>query len=159
LVMQSSLSSSPRMGAMVSLAGVALALIGFFLPMFVQSNPQIAGSAHPVYEWQTVTIGPELLTVVFTIIAALPVLAMLIILAISVATLLQVSTQPAWLKRVAAWGLAIQIFFEMAIFVLSLIGYARTDIAWGFAVIPIGFLLMLVGAWNLPNTARIPGNV
>ena len=40
-----SFSFSPRTGAIVSLAGVALILLGFFLPMFTQSNPQVAGSA------------------------------------------------------------------------------------------------------------------
>ncbi|HYU71887.1 MAG TPA: hypothetical protein VEL31_04320, partial [Ktedonobacteraceae bacterium] len=154
--MQSSLSSSPRMGAMVSLAGVALVLLGFFLPMFTQSNPQVAGSAHPVYEWQVVAIGPDLLTIVFTAVAALPLLGVLIILATSVAALLRVPLpQLVWLKRVAAaWGLTIQLFFEMIVFVLSLIGYARTDLAWGFVVVPIGFMVMFVGTLHLPLRPR-----
>src|SRR5256885_17089402 len=51
--MLSSLSSS-RVRAVVSLAGIALCLVGFFLPMFTESNPGVPGSAHPVYEWQVV---------------------------------------------------------------------------------------------------------
>jgi len=51
--MLSSLSSS-RIRAVVSLAGVALSIVGFFLPMFTESNPGVPGSAHPVYEWQVV---------------------------------------------------------------------------------------------------------
>jgi decaprenylphospho-beta-D-ribofuranose 2-oxidase len=51
--MLSSLSSS-RIRAVVSLAGVALSSVGFFLPMFTESNPGVPGSAHPVYEWQVV---------------------------------------------------------------------------------------------------------
>src|SRR2546430_11797261 len=48
--------SSPRIRAVVSLAGIALCLVGFFLPMFTESNPGVPGSAHPVYEWQVLTL-------------------------------------------------------------------------------------------------------
>jgi hypothetical protein len=54
------ISSSPRIGAMVSLAGVALTLLGYFLPMFTQSNPQVPGSAHGVYEWQAINLSSNL---------------------------------------------------------------------------------------------------
>src|SRR5205807_4311380 len=53
IAMLSSLSSS-RIRVVVSLAGVALSIVGFFLPMFIESNPGVPGSAHPVYEWQVV---------------------------------------------------------------------------------------------------------
>src|SRR5437016_3506673 len=104
-------SSSPRMGALVSLAGVALILLGFFLPMFTQSNPQVLGSAHPVHEWDFVPLRSGFpLFALFAVPAALPLLGMLIILATSVATLFGVSLpRLLWLKRAsAAGGLAIQ---------------------------------------------------
>lgn len=145
------MSSSSRNGAIISLVGVALIVFGLFLPMFTESNPQVPGSIHPVYEWQTVAFGPGQVTILFTIFAALPLLGMLIVLAISVATLFQVPLlRLVGLKRVAAaFGLAIQFFLEMIIFLISLIGYGRIDIAWGFVVILIGFIVMFVGTLPL----------
>ena len=143
--------SSSRNGAIVSLVGVALIVAGFFLPMFTQSNPQIPGSMHPEYEWQALNFGPSQVTIVFAVFAILPLLGMLIVLATSVATLFQMSlVRLAGLKRVVAtFGLVIQFLFEVIIFMISLIGYARTDIAWGFVVIPIGFIVMFVGTLPL----------
>ena len=86
--MLSSLSSS-RVRAVVSLAGVALCLVGFFLPMFTESNPGVPGSAHPVYEWQVVMrlASSSVLAGSF---AALSLLGVLIVLATSVAALFAV---------------------------------------------------------------------
>src|SRR3989442_5975678 len=88
--MLSSLSSS-RIRAVVSLAGVALSLVGFFLPMFTESNPGVPGSAHPVYEWQVVMklASSSVLAGSF---AALSLLAVLIVLASSVAAFFTVLT-------------------------------------------------------------------
>ncbi len=145
--MQSS-SSSPRMGALVSLTGVILILLGFFLPMFTQSNPQVPGSAHPVYEWQIVPVNSGFaLLALFAVPVALPLLGMLIILAASVAALFPVRLpRLIRLKRAAAGGgLAIQLVFDYFVFQLLSIGYARTDIAWGFVVMPIGFAITVIG--------------
>lgn len=147
--MQSS-SSSPRIGAMVSLAGVALILFGFFLPMFTGSNPQVPGSAHPAYEWQFVPVSSGFpLFALFGVPVALPLLGMLIVLATSVAALFRVPLpRLVWLKRAAAaWGLAIQLLFEVFVFLLAGIGYGRTEIAWGFVVVPLGFLIAVIGAF------------
>jgi hypothetical protein len=116
-------SSSPRIGALVSLVGVALVLLGFFLPMFTGSNPQVPGSSHPVYEWEFVPLSSGFpLFALFAVLAALPLLGMLIILATSVATLFGVSLpRLLWLKRAAAaWGLAAQLLFDA--FVLLIVG-------------------------------------
>src|SRR5712691_12350567 len=109
--MQSS-SSSPRIGAMVSLAGVALILLGFFLPVFTGSDPNIPGSAYPTYEWQ------DMITLVGSF---LPLLGMLIVLATSVAALFRVPLpRLVVLKRAAAaWGLAIQFLSEAFLLLLS----------------------------------------
>ena len=106
-----------------------------------------------VYEWQTMTIGSSLLTVVLTVLDALPLLCMLLVLTTSIATLFHVSLPLlVGLKRaVASWGLVIQFLFEIIIFVLSLIGYGRTDIAWGFVMVLIGFIVMLVGIFETPR--------
>src|SRR5258707_1234126 len=108
--MQSS-SSSPRSGALVSLVGVALILLGFFLPspaigtlvsvvgvvlmllgffltMFNLMRYPLQG---PVYEWQFDGDPSNVsLTVLFGVLAALPLLGMLIVLATSVAALFRV---------------------------------------------------------------------
>src|SRR2546428_545478 len=102
--MLSSLSSS-RIRAVVSLAGVALSIVGFFLPMFTESNPGVPGSAHPVYEWQVVMrlASSSVLAGSF---AALSLLGVLIVLATSVATLFAVCGPGlVLLKDLAAkWG-------------------------------------------------------
>ena len=142
------MQSSPRIGSIVSLMGVALIIIGFFLPMFTGSNPQVPGSAHPVYEWQTVSvIGSPLGLVVFSLLAALPLLGMLIVLGVSIMGLYRIhSPEIVFLKRsTAAWALAIQFLFDFFVYLISLIGYGLTVIAWGFVVVLIGFVVMLVG--------------
>ena len=143
-------SSSPRMGAIVNLAGVALILLGFFLPMFTESNPQVPGSAHPLYEWQIVPVNSGFpLFALFAVPVALPLLGMLIILATSVAALFSVPLpRLVGLKRTAAGGgLAIQLVFDFFVFQLISIGYARIDIAWGFVVVLIGFLITVIGTF------------
>ena len=108
------------MGAMVSLAGVGLFTLGFFLPMFTQSNPQVPGSAHPVYEWQALPYA------LLGSLAALPLLAMLIVLVTSLAGLSGVhSPRLVLLKRAATGcGLASQVLFDAFVFLLNSIGYA-----------------------------------
>src|SRR5947209_5321560 len=106
--MQSS-SSSPRIGVMISLAGVALIILGFFLPQLTQSNPQVPGSVHPVFEWEAVTaffVNPGLIALL-GFLAALPLLGMLIVLATSVAELFGVPLPRLVLLKcaAAAWGL------------------------------------------------------
>lgn len=147
-----SASSSSRPGAIINLAGAAIIIIGLFLPMFMQSNPQLPGSIHPIYEWQAVQISTNtLVTVLFGLGAALPLLAMLIILGTSVAALFRTQIQPpglVLLKRIVAIvGLVLQLSFETIIYLLSQIGYARTDISWGFIVMPIGFLVLVISAF------------
>ena len=44
--------SSSRIRAVVSLAGVGLSIVGFFLPMFTESQLDISGNAYPISEWQ-----------------------------------------------------------------------------------------------------------
>src|SRR5438067_6786532 len=137
--MPSSLSSS-RIRAVVSLAGVALCLVGFFLPMFTESNPGVPGSAHPVYEWQVVMrlASSSVLAGSF---AALSLLAVLIVLATSVAAFFTVfGPRLVLLKDLAAkWGLAIQLSFDFT--ALQILSSARIEIAWGFVVLLIGFMV------------------
>ncbi len=145
--MQSS-SSSPRSGALVSLVGVALILLGFFLPTATGSNPQIPGSAYPVYEWQFVGNPSNVsLMVLSSFVAALPLLGMLIVLAMSVAALFRVPLpRLVVLKRAAAtWGLALQLLFDAWVLFIAALGGAK--IALGFVVVPLGFLIMAIGVF------------
>jgi hypothetical protein len=133
-------------------------VLEFFLPMFTQSNPQVLGSAHPVYEWQAINVDPlnMSLTVLFAFLAALPLLGMLIVLGMSIAVLSRIHTQEYFihapeivsLKRVVTGGgLAIQLLFDVFVFQLFLIGNDRIDIAWGFVVVLIGFIVTVIGAF------------
>ncbi len=155
-------SSSARIGAVVSLVGVALIMLGFFLPMFTQSNPQVPGSAHPVFEWQAVTVDSLNLglTVLFGLLAALPFLGMILVFGTSSAALYHIHAPEHFihapaivsLRRVAAgWGLAIQLLFDVLVFQLFLIGYDRIDMAWGFVVVLIGFIVTVIGACVVPS--------
>src|SRR2546425_2877536 len=150
--MLSSLSSS-RIRAVVSLAGVALSIVGFFLPMFSESTPVVAGSAHPVYEWQVVMrlASSSVLAGSF---AALSLLGVLIVLATSVATLFAVfGPRLVLLKDLAAkWGLAIQLSFDFTVLQILSIGYARIEIAWGFVVLLIGFMVIFGSAVRFQTT-------
>ncbi len=156
--------SSPRIGALVSLAGVALIILGFLLPMFTQSNPQVPGSAHGVYEWQAINLSSNLIvTALFASLAALPLLGMLIVCGTSVAALYLLhspghfihSSPIVSLRRAAAgWGVGIQLLFDVLVFQLSLVGYARTDIAWGFVVVLVGFSISVIGAWIIPSPQK-----
>jgi hypothetical protein len=148
--MPSSLSSSSsRAGALVCLAGVALILLGFFLPLFTASNPQVPGGTHPVYEWQDIGYGFSLEFWLLGVFAALPVLGILIILTTSLAALFRVPfPQLVRLKRAAAGGgLALQLFLEIIVYVTSSIGYDSIEIASGFVVIPLGFLITMMGVF------------
>ena len=144
--MRSSFSSS-RVRAVVSLAGVALSLVGFFLPMFTESNPGVPGSAHPIYEWQVV-MRLASSSVLAGSLAALSLLGVLIVLATSVATLFAVcGPRLVLLKDLAAkWGLAIQLSFDFTVLQLLSIGSARIEIAWGFVVLLIGFMVIFGSA-------------
>src|SRR5712692_2581586 len=150
--MRSSLSSS-RVRAMVSLAGVALSLVGFFLPMFTESNPGVPGSAHPVYEWQVVMrlASSSVLAGSF---AALSLLGVLIVLATSVAILFTVyGPRLVLLKDLAAkWGLAIQLSFDFTVLQILSIASDRIDIAWGFVVLLIGFMVIFGSAVRFQTT-------
>ncbi len=158
--MRSSLSSS-RVRAMVSLAGVALSLVGFFLPMFTESNPGVPGSAHPIYEWQVVMRFASS-SVLAGSLAALSLLGVLIVLATSVATLFAVcGPRLVLLKDLAAkWGLAIQLSFDFTVLQLLSIGSARLEIAWGFVVLLIGFIVIFGSAVRFQKAGkRKPENV
>lgn len=150
--MRSSLSYS-RIRAVASLAGVALSLVGFFLPMFTESNPGVSGSAHPVYEWQVVTRLASTSVLVGSF-AALSLLAVLIVLATSVAALFAVfGPRLVLLKDLAAkWGLAIQFSFDFTVLQILSIGSARRAIAWGFVVLLIGFMVIFVSVVRLQTT-------
>ncbi|GAC1402632.1 MAG: hypothetical protein NVSMB49_18960 [Ktedonobacteraceae bacterium] len=158
-------SSSPRVGAMVSLVGVALLILGFCLPMFTQSNPQVPGSAHPVYEWQVVNDDPSSvgLTALLGFLAALPLVSMLVVFGTSIEALYRIHTPDHYVHAprivslrgaAAVWGLAIQLLFNVFTFQLLSIGYARTDIGWGFVVILMGFIVMVIGAFVVKSHQR-----
>src|SRR5947209_2187996 len=150
--MLSSLSSS-RSRAVISLVGVALSIVGFFLPMFTESNPGVPGSAHPVYEWQVVTRLASSSALAGSL-AALSLLGVLIVLATSVAALFAVcGPRLVLLKDLAAnWGLAIQLSFDFIVLQILSIGSARIEIAWGFVVLLIGFGVIFGNALHLQTT-------
>lgn len=150
--MLSSFSFS-RIRAVVSLVGVAISIVGFFLPMFTESNPAVPGSAHPVYEWQVV-IRLASSSVLAGSFAALSLLGVLIVLATRVATLFAVcGPRLVLLQDLAAkWGLAFQLSFDFAVLQVLLMGYARIEIAWGFVVLLTGSMVIFGSALRFQTT-------
>lgn len=146
------MKSSPRIGTLLSLAGVVLIIVGFFLPMFNESNPQVPGSIHPVYEWQAINVFliPTLM-VLFALLAALPLLGLLIVLIANGAELFGVSLpNSVLLKRVGAGcGLIFQLLFDVLLFSISGIGYGRVDIGAGLVVMLVGFMLVCIDAFPI----------
>ena len=153
--MLSSLSSS-RIRALVSLAGVTLSLVGFFLPMLNESAPPAPGHAHPLYAWQVIMRLAHT-SVLTTSLASLSLLALLIVLATSVAAFFTLfGPRLALLNDLAAkWGLAIQLSFDFTVLLLLSIGSARSEIAWGFVVLLIGFTVIFVSEMR-PQTIFTP---
>jgi len=143
-----SFSSSARIGAMVSLVGVALIILGFFLPS--------TGNPHNVFLYEFIpvlsasyyqTLGLRFLA---ALLDALPLLGMLIVLGRSLGELSgDHSPRLVWLKRVAAGGgLAIQIYLELPFFLnFVYFNLDNLDFAWGFVVVPLGFLVMAIGTF------------
>src|SRR5258708_29693419 len=131
-----------RLRALVSLGGGVLCLVGFFLPMFTESAPGVPGSAHPVYEWQVVTSLTSSSALAGSF-AVLSLLGVLIVLATSVATLFTAfGPRLALLNDLAAtWGLAVQLSLDFVVLQSLSMGAAHSDIASGFVLLLIGFLL------------------
>lgn len=136
-----------RTDALINLVGVALTLLGFFLPMFILHHV-------PVYEWQANQVSGNAtnvsLIIVFGILAALPLLGMLIIFVASVVTLLHLPLPPLTrLKYIsAAWGLATQLLFDF--FVLLIVG----DVFFGPIFLPLGLLCLGSAVYIVVATSR-----
>src|SRR5205823_3352315 len=88
---------------------------------------------------------------------ALSLLGVLIVLATSVAALFAVCVpRLVLLKDLAAkWGLAIQLSFDFTVWQLLSMGSARIEIAWGFGVLLIGFIVIFVSEVR-PQTTFTP---
>src|SRR5438132_9057982 len=86
--------------------------------------------------------------------AALSLLGVLIVLAISVATLFAVCRPRLVLVKdlAATWGLAIQLSFDFTVLQILSSGYASIEIAWGFVVLLIGFMVIFGNALRFQTT-------
>jgi hypothetical protein len=145
--------SSSRIRAVVSLTGVGLSIVGFFLPMFTESRPGVSRNAYPVSEWQVIMRFASS-SVLVSSFAVLSLLGVLIVLATSIAALFAVSGP--WLvllKDLAAkWGLVIQLSFDFTVLQILSIGSAHIQIAWGFVILLIGFMVIFVSTVRLQTT-------
>lgn len=106
-----------------------------------------------MYEWQVV-IRLASLSVLAGSFAALSLLGVLIVLATSVATLFAVrGPRLVLLQDLAAkWGLAFQLSFDFAVLQVLLLGFARIEIAWGFVVLLLGFMVIFGSALRFQTT-------
>lgn len=136
----------------LSLAGVLLVVVGLFLPMLLQHNPNLLPSTpyYRVYEW-TVVFNPSvpLFTLGFGIFAAIPLLSALLVLMNTVTMLLhRASLDLTRLSRVmAVIGLVVQGLFDLVVYMLLGVAYAQEFVGWGLPVMLLGFVIMVIGAW------------
>jgi FAD/FMN-containing dehydrogenase len=153
--MRSSLAPA-HIRAAIGAAGGALSVVGIFLPMFTESSPAVPGSAHPVYVWQVV-MGLASSSVLAGTLAVLSLLAALIVLATSAATVRAVSEPRLLLLNdlAATWGLAIQLSCDFIVLHVLSMGNAHREVAWGFVVPLIGFTVIFGSALRLQTTFTV----
>jgi decaprenylphospho-beta-D-ribofuranose 2-oxidase len=145
--------SPARLRALVRLAGGALCLVGLCLPILTESALGVPGSGQPLYEWQVV-LSLASSSVVASALAALSLLAVLLVLATSVATWFTICGPRLALANdlAATWGLAIQLSLDFLILHVLSLGNAQWEIAWGFVVPLVGFSLIFASAVRLKTT-------
>jgi FAD/FMN-containing dehydrogenase len=145
--------SLPRRRAVVGLAGSALCIVGFFLPMLTESVPGVPHSAHSVFEWQIV-LNLESASALASTLAVLSLLALLVVLGTSAATWFTAcGPRLTLLKDLAAtWGLAIQLSLDFLVLHVLSLGNAQTEVAGGFVIVLIGFSVILASAVRLQTT-------
>jgi FAD/FMN-containing dehydrogenase len=139
-----------RLRVILSLAGSALCIAGFFLPMFTENATGDLSSAYPVYVWQVVVaLGSA--SVVASALALLSLLAALIVLVASVATWFVVCGPRLSAMRdlAAMWGLVIQLSLDFLVLHVLSLGNTHWEISWGFVVALIGFSLIFASAVRL----------
>ena len=141
-----------RLRALARLAGGALCLVGLCLPILTESTLGVPGSGQPLYEWRVV-LSLASSSVVASTLASLSLLAVLLVLATSVATWFSIcGPRLALVNDLAAtWGL-IQLSLGFLVLHILSLGNAKWEIAWGFVVLLVGFSLIFASAVRLKTT-------
>jgi len=131
-------------GAIVSIGGVALVLLGFFLPMFfIPSN-----GGYQFIGWEWLSGG------YYGLLFAPPLLPVLLVLATSAARFFrELSTaMVAWRRVASIEGLIIQYMLGFYLFGIYSFGVAystgaKLDFGGGFVLVLLGFIVMSVGTF------------
>jgi len=131
-------------GAIVSIGGVALVLLGFFLPMFfIPSN-----GGYQFNGWEWLSGG------YYGLLFAPPLLPVLLVLATSAARFFrELSTaMVAWRRVASIEGLIIQYMLGFYLFGIYSFGVAystgaKLDFGGGFVLVLLGFIVMSVGTF------------
>lgn len=146
-----SLSRPSSVKMFLSLAGVLLIVVGLFMPMLLQHNPNLPPSTpyYRVYEWNVVfnNITNNFFILAFSVFAAIPLLSALLVLATTIAALLhRYSPSLTRLSSVmAVIGLVVQVLFDLVVYMLYGVAYAQEFIGWGLPVVLFGFVVMVIG--------------
>ena len=147
-------SSSLRVGAIISLLGVALIIVGvIFFPMFVISGGigNLTNAYYPRSEWFMVNDlfrDSSTLLPVLAVLFALPMVSMLFVLVTSIAAFFRELAPGVirWRRIAALAGLVIQ--FLLAAFTLILYSISlHVDFGIGFGLALLGFLVMSIGTF------------
>jgi hypothetical protein len=141
----------PRTGAIISLVGSVLVLIGvFFFPLIILSGGigNVNNAHYPKTELMIVhNLLPSIVGWV-GLLFVLPVLAVLFVLGTSIAALFQELSPGIIIARrvIAIAGFIIQILLSLAIYIIYSISL-HVDFAIGFVIILVGFVIAIVGTF------------
>jgi hypothetical protein len=135
------------LGAIISIGGVALVILGFFLPMFMASNGRYGGFQFS--EWELLTREGY-----YGLLFALPLLPVLLVLATSAARFFR-ELSPAmvtWRRVASIEGLIILCMVGLYLFGIYSFGVAYSsgamlDFGGGFVLVLLGFIVMSVGTF------------
>lgn len=135
--------------AWLFIVGAVFVIVGLlFLPMLNMYSSDLPQQVHAAFEWQIVSTlfyGAWATEAILIIIAVVPLVLSFIVLVLSISILRgksSLKTVPL-IWRLSLIGLIVQFVFSLLVHMLVEMG-VRNDLAIGFFVVLLGFLVMLL---------------
>ena len=131
------------------IVGVVFVIVGLLLlPMLNMYSSDLPLQVHPAFEWQIVSTlfyGAWIAEAILIIIAIVPLVFSFIVLVLSISILRGKSSSKTvpLIGRLSLIGLIVQFLLSLLVHMLVEIG-VRNDLAIGFFVVLLGFLVMLL---------------
>ncbi len=135
--------------AWLFIVGAVFVIVGLLLlPMLNMHSSDLPQQIHPAFEWQIVSTlfyGAWVVEAILIIIAIVPLVFSFIVLVLSI-SILRGKSLPETLpliRRLSLIGLIVQFVFSLLVHMIVEMG-VRNDLAIGFFVVLLGFLVMLL---------------